>query len=58
MSNSTIKDGLELVKDLFIFINEKKKMWLAPVIFILLLLGILLFALEGTIVAPLIYTIF
>ena len=58
MDNTTIKDYIELIKDLFTFIKEKRKLWLAPVIFILLLLGTLLFALEGSIVAPLIYTIF
>jgi len=58
MNISTIKDGLELAKELLTFISEKKKLWLAPLIFILLLLGTLLLAVEGSIVAPLIYTIF
>lgn len=58
MSNSTIKDGLEVARDLLVFINGKKKLWLAPLIFILLLLGTFLLAVEGSIVAPLIYTIF
>lgn len=58
MSNSAVKDYFELVKDLLDFVREKKKLWLAPMIFILLLLGTLFFVLEGTILAPVIYTIF
>lgn len=48
----------ELAGDLLGLIRERRKYWLAPLIFLLLLLGTLFFALEGSIVAPLIYTIF
>ena len=58
MNNSVANDYFELVKDLLAFVKERRKIWLAPLIFILLLLGTLFFALEGTVVAPLIYTIF
>jgi competence protein ComGC len=49
---------LELLKDLWAFMKERKKFWLAPIIVILLLLGILLVLTQGSAVAPFIYTLF
>jgi len=49
---------LELLKDLWTFMKERKKFWLAPIIIILLLLGALLVLTQGSAVAPFIYTLF
>jgi hypothetical protein len=49
---------LELLKDLWMFMKERKKFWLAPIIVILLLLGMLLVLTQGSAVAPFIYTLF
>jgi hypothetical protein len=49
---------LSLVSDLVEFIRFRKKLWLIPVTIMMLLLGILLVLVEGTAVAPFIYTIF
>ena len=49
---------LELLKDLWVFMKERKKFWLAPIIIILLLLGMLLVLTQGSAVAPFIYTLF
>ena len=49
---------LEFLKDLWDFMRERKKFWLAPVIVVLLLLGVLIVLTEGTAVAPFIYTLF
>ena len=49
---------LELLKDLWEFMKERKKFWLAPIIIILLLLGVLLVLTQGSAVAPFIYTLF
>jgi hypothetical protein len=49
---------LDLLQDLWGFMRERKKFWLAPVILILLLLGGLLVFAEGSAVAPFIYTLF
>ena len=38
--------------------RERKKFWLAPIIVVLLLLGVLIVLAEGTAVAPFIYTLF
>lgn len=49
---------MDFLKDLIKFIKERKKFWLAPVIIILLLIGILIVFGGGSAVAPFIYTLF
>ncbi|MDT8447861.1 MAG: DUF5989 family protein [bacterium] len=49
---------LDLIKDLFGFLKESKKFWLAPIILTLLLLGGLLVLTQGSAIAPFIYTLF
>ena len=49
---------LDLIKDLWDFMRERKKFWLAPIIIVMLLLGALIVLSQGSAVAPFIYTIF
>lgn len=49
---------LDLLKDLWGFMKERKKFWLAPIIGVLLLLGALIVLSQGSAVAPFIYTLF
>ena len=60
-SHSRINRGrtahMEIIKDLWGFLKERKKWWLLPMIMILLLMGILIMA-SGSAVAPFIYTLF
>ena len=49
---------IEFLKDLWDFMRVRKKFWLAPIIIVLLLLGVLIVLAEGAAVAPFIYTIF
>lgn len=49
---------LELLKDLWGFMKARKKFWLAPLIVMLLLLGVLIVLSQGSAVAPFIYTLF
>jgi competence protein ComGC len=49
---------LELFKDLWGFMRERKKYWLVPIIIVLLLIGALLIFAQGSAVAPFIYTLF
>jgi hypothetical protein len=49
---------LDLIKDLWGFMRERKKFWLMPVILIMLVLGGLLVLAQGSAVAPFIYTLF
>ena len=48
----------DLVKDLWGFMRERKKFWMAPIIVVMLLLGALLIFAQGSAVAPFIYTLF
>jgi len=49
---------LELIKDLWAFMRERKKLWMAPIIVVLLLLGGLIVLAQGSAIAPFIYTLF
>jgi hypothetical protein len=49
---------MELLKDLWGFIKERKKYWLVPLIIVLLLMGVLIVFSSGSAIAPFIYTIF
>jgi hypothetical protein len=49
---------LELFKDLWAFMRERRKFWLVPILLLLVLLGGLLVIAQGSIVAPFIYTLF
>jgi hypothetical protein len=59
MSSVSRIDGLSsLIKEFVTYLSEKKSFWLAPLIFVLLLLSALAFFLEGSVLAPAIYAIF
>ncbi|MDC0743925.1 DUF5989 family protein [Polyangium mundeleinium] len=45
------------LRDAFAYLRETRKLWLSPVLVILLILGLVL-ALSGTVLSPLIYTLF
>lgn len=49
---------LELIHDLWLFMRERKKFWLAPIVIVMLLLGGLIVLSQGSAVAPFIYTLF
>lgn len=49
---------MDFLKDLFQFLMERKKWWLAPIILALLLLGLLLIFAESSAVAPFVYPMF
>lgn len=49
---------MDIIKELLMFLKARKKMWLAPIIFLMLILGGLLILAQGSVVAPFIYTLF
>ena len=49
---------LEFLADLWGFMRERKKLWLAPIIFVMILLGALIVFAQGSSLAPFIYTLF
>ena len=49
---------MDLLKELWDFLKVRKKLWLLPIIIIMLIFGGLLILAQGSVVAPFIYTIF
>ncbi len=49
---------MDFLKDIWHFMKERRKFWLAPVIIILLLIGLLIVFGGSSAIAPFIYTIF
>jgi hypothetical protein len=47
-----------IVRELWAFMRERKKFWLAPILVVLLMVGALLVFAQGSALAPFIYTIF
>lgn len=48
----------EFVVELWLFMRERKKFWLLPIVVVLLLFGGLIVLTQGSAVAPFIYTLF
>jgi len=49
---------MSFIIEFFKFMRVKKKFWLLPIIFFMLVFGGLIIVAEGTAIAPFIYTIF
>jgi hypothetical protein len=48
----------EVLVELWEFLKYRKKYWLAPILFLLILVGLLLVLAEKSVLAPFIYTLF
>lgn len=49
---------MNFIKELWAFLRVRKKLWLAPIIIVIVILGGLLIAAQGSVIAPFIYTLF
>lgn len=49
---------LDFVKEFWMFAKRSKKLWLAPIVILLILLGLLMVATSGSVIAPFVYTLF
>ncbi len=49
---------VQVVSELWRFMRENKKYWLAPIVITLALVGVLLVLAKGSAIAPFIYTLF
>lgn len=49
---------MDFIRELWAFLRERKKVWLAPIIIVMVVLGGLLILAQGSVVAPFIYTLF
>jgi hypothetical protein len=49
---------MSLAAEVWMFLRQNKKLWLLPIVIVLLLLGALLVFAQSSALAPFIYTIF
>jgi hypothetical protein len=49
---------MSFIKELWAFLRVRKKLWLAPLIIVMVILGALLIAAQGSVIAPFVYTLF
>ena len=49
---------MSFLAELWAFLKVRKKLWLAPIIVVLLIVGALLVLAQGSALAPFIYTLF
>lgn len=49
---------LDFIKEFWNFLRERKKMWMLPIVVIIVLMGALIVLTQGSAIAPFIYTLF
>lgn len=49
---------MDMVRELWAFMRERRKLWLLPILLMMALFGGLIILTHGTAVAPFIYTLF
>jgi len=49
---------MDVLSELWRFMKVRKKFWLLPLVLVMVLVGGLLVAVQGTAVAPFVYTLF
>jgi hypothetical protein len=49
---------ITFVREFVGFLRARKKLWLAPVMFVVVILGALLVFAQGSVIAPFIYALF
>jgi hypothetical protein len=49
---------MDFLKELWLFLRERKKYWLIPILIVMVLFGGLVILSQGSAVAPFIYTLF
>ncbi len=55
---SKFRSQLGTLRQLFVFLWERKQWWLLPVVIVLALFGALLILAQGSVLGPFIYTLF
>jgi len=49
---------VSILAELFAFLRERKKLWLLPMILLMLILGVAMMVLQSTVLAPFLYSFF
>ncbi len=53
-----LNSKLSILGELWAFMRVRKKWWLGPILFVLVLLGLVVVLTQGSALAPFIYTLF
>jgi Family of unknown function (DUF5989) len=53
-----MNEKLSILKEFWSFLRVRKKWWLAPIVILLLTIGLILVVTEGSALAPFIYSLF
>ncbi|MCV3211525.1 DUF5989 family protein [Mesorhizobium sp. YC-39] len=46
------------IKELWAFLRTRKKLWAAPIVIFIVLIGVMLILAQGSVIAPFVYTLF
>ncbi len=57
-ARDTHETMIDILKEFWLFLRERKKYWLLPIVLVLGLLGGLIVLTQGSAIAPFIYTLF
>lgn len=49
---------MDFIKEMWAFLRSRKKLWLLPLVLVMVVLGGLLVLAQGSVIAPFIYTLF
>ena len=49
---------VSFIKEMWMFLRQRKKFWLLPLLLVMALLGVLIVMAQGSAIAPFIYTLF
>jgi hypothetical protein len=49
---------VEILREFWVFLKVRKKIWLAPIVVVLVLLSLLIVLTQGSALAPFIYALF
>ncbi len=49
---------IDILKEFFFYLKESKKLWLIPLLILLISFGVLLIVTQGSSLSPFIYTVF
>ncbi len=49
---------MSILRELFAFLRENKKLWLLPILLVFVAIGTLVVLAQGSVLAPLIYSVF
>ena len=49
---------MSFMLEMYRFLVKRKKLWLTPIVLIMLLIGVMVISVKGSVMAPFIYTLF